>query len=461
MEKEWGLKVISVNTPEWHSWMVDAMRLTVLQPLLIYGCTVVKFQLNRVILEPLGISANCSFCGLAGQTFLLVALDITILWDADTRGGEGQPMGGGHMVENEGKPFRVLCAVVGLITVKGACGRVAIHSHSYAFGSPAPCTVYMEPTLPHGTLDGLYRCLPPWHPDNPADTQGGATKLYLATGPTLREKAGDTILGTAQTQSSLALAEPPHLPTKIGVISQGRPAVPRIVPIVSLPKRHNILQHLQHTNRSGALRGDIAEPAHLGGDICHWVTLRIALHLDAVRDIHHGFSCPPRSTAQPSQLWPEVGRGLRLGAAYVDDGLFHRRGVLRGGLLADSDGGGGWTSCSLDCHAAGRASGAAGRRAVATGAREAGSSLTTRVVRLEAQAAGGEWEGSLSSFESLDEEALELEEASYSRYNTDDIVSEVESWKENPKQWRMMGAAWGGLVYRRDDKYAHLHRAVQ
>ncbi|KAJ7620527.1 hypothetical protein DFH06DRAFT_1144057 [Mycena polygramma] len=44
--------------------------------------------------------------------------------------------------------------------------------------------------LPLGDPDGAFRCLPPWHPDNPNDKRGAARKLYLATGPTLGQRAG-------------------------------------------------------------------------------------------------------------------------------------------------------------------------------------------------------------------------------------------------------------------------------
>ncbi|KAJ7601646.1 hypothetical protein DFH06DRAFT_1352340 [Mycena polygramma] len=83
--------------------------------------------------------------------------------------------------------------------------------------------------------------------------------------------------------------------------------------------------------------------------------------------------------------------------------------------------------------------------------------LRQRVVRLEAELAGQDWDGS-SSFESLDSEALEREADGYGGHNTDDIVSEVEGRKESPKNWRMLAATCGGLLCRVEDELAHKHR---
>ncbi|KAJ7152146.1 hypothetical protein C8R43DRAFT_1127227 [Mycena crocata] len=47
-----------------------------------------------------------------------------------------------------------------------------------------------RPLLPCGEMDGCYRCLPPWYPDQAQDTPESARKLYLATGTGLGNRAG-------------------------------------------------------------------------------------------------------------------------------------------------------------------------------------------------------------------------------------------------------------------------------
>ncbi|KAJ7507624.1 hypothetical protein B0H11DRAFT_2218459 [Mycena galericulata] len=59
------------------------------------------------------------------------------------------------------------------------------HYYDYDYDYPAAVLA-----MAHPTSVGLYRCLPPWHPDNPSETRHGSKKFYLATGPDLGDSAG-------------------------------------------------------------------------------------------------------------------------------------------------------------------------------------------------------------------------------------------------------------------------------
>ncbi|KAJ7273987.1 hypothetical protein C8J57DRAFT_1506105 [Mycena rebaudengoi] len=77
------------------------------------------------------------------------------------------------------------------------------------------------------------------------------------------------------------------------------------------------------------------------------------------------------------------------------------------------------------------------------------------IAHLQAELDGEEYEGS-SSFESLFEEEIDKELMGYGGDSTDDIASEIEACKDDPKKWRNELRASGGGWYRKQDELAHL-----
>ncbi|KAJ6450539.1 hypothetical protein C8R47DRAFT_1084403 [Mycena vitilis] len=411
---------------------------------------------------------------------------------------------------------------------------------------------HMESTPPRGISDGVYRCLPPWHPDDPADTRASAKKLYLATGPKLGEKSGGynswnsanavvskspgataprydnwrelvdawqagcdrgehdhdvdpkvLILEAARSKRRVVAAisgvvknSTPSSPSpkskadrsasntptaRLPAVSRSRltsvstsasssaaaPLSPSLSASLSTltlsetPTRGSrARQHpvppslrsygLRWGENSGLVCGSLEEADRLYGDLdlagLAPRMLTTGSFIDAAC-FAEGFSL--------TATGEEAGRRARWIATQQDE----HQGQLEAERRRREE-----YEKEARVRAAGKQNRARRRRVVKEAYElrqwEEVARLRQRVARLEAEAAGGEFEGS-SSYESLDEEALEAEGTTYSGYDTDDVVSEVESRKEDPKHWRTMGAAWGGLLYRTDDEYAHLHRVVQ